>query len=828
MTHLDYRQLLGHHRRHSLRFSEFLAVLEERPAECLRTSSSLISEAIRHFGFEITVRSGEPTLSYTIFRDPFAGGTNAVFGQEFCIKQLVDVIDSVGKESGPNRGLVLVGPPASGKTNIVDLVSLALEEFTRERDVALYSFYFTFGAEGGAAVEVRPPFWHNPVLLVPTSLQQDHQITHPRRALFDHLNRHRGKHDQIVFPTYYQNASLDKRSLDILEGLLVNPRNRGKALFDIIEEHVRVEPIEFSNAQAKGIANIDDMRQLRVRVQPFELGGDRRATLDEHLPGAQLAEYQGATVAANRGLLHIHDAFGDGNKGEEDYKPLLMLLGSGKASIESTQAAIDTTVILTTNLEEMAALEKQLTSSKLLDRIEEVPVNYLLDANAEMEILRRDLANMRERFDVDPNLLRVAASFAVLTRLLPPRKTALPEGWSAEKRALFLAVRPEQKLTIYSARPEDPVATVRRLPHWHPFRGELIKLRVDLHDDDTFPQLFARSPGRSTLEQAGVFTAEELKLVDDEFMRELWNEHYPHEGKHGLSVRQLQNVMRDTIARSAGLRIHVGTFFGELKRTFGGSPGLHHWHPMDAAYREGRPPVPLRFVGELRFAEGEGDYGDFKGLARLAQALYFQSIRREITVATVDRDPDQIALDLRRYLQHALLARAHENRAFAHVMVPRLAFVDPTTGDKVDRPDERFLAALEPILAPGRPGPRVRQELAQRFLDLQAAGELVLEEGKTAVASRQDNLLSAFAAEYGRLLSHRRVAEAGADQLTEAFFLRQRAPERYARCPREVRDLADTVILNLERRFGYSKQCALDTVVFALRKGVVTFSDIIQ
>jgi predicted Ser/Thr protein kinase len=91
-----------------------------------------------------------------------------------------------------------------------------------------------------------------------------------------------------------------------------------------------------------------------------------------------------------------------------------MLLGSGRVSVESTQTAVDSTVILTTNIEEMELLDHQLTSSKLLDRIEKVPVNYLLDASSETDILRRDLANMREKYDVDPNLLRIASYYSVM------------------------------------------------------------------------------------------------------------------------------------------------------------------------------------------------------------------------------------------------------------------------------------------------------------------------------------------------------------------------------------------------------------------------------
>ena len=154
-----------------------------------------------------------------------------------------------------------------------------------------------------------------------------------------------------------------------------------------------------------------------------------------------------------------------------------MLLGSGKASIESTQTPIDTTVVATTNLEEMTQLERQLTSSKLLDRIEEVPVNYLLDAYSEMDILKRDMANIREKYDVDPNLFRIATYFSVLTRLLPPRKIPVLANWSNEKKACYASITPEQKLFIYTAQPTDPRATIEKLPEWHPFRSELARAR---------------------------------------------------------------------------------------------------------------------------------------------------------------------------------------------------------------------------------------------------------------------------------------------------------------------------------------------------------------
>jgi hypothetical protein len=828
---MDLRSFLGGSKPRSLRFSEFVDAFTEDPLGCLRTSSTLISEAIQHFGFEIVVRSGEPAVSYNVFKDPFSVGTNAVFGQEYCIKQIVDVIESVGKESSPQRGIVLVGPPASGKTNIVDLISLALEEFSKHEKVKLYAFYFRF-ENTGRVVEFRPKFRHNPILLFPTSSQHEGKTTHPRQEFFEYINRNRASGERVVYPTFYQNATVDKRSLDIIEKVMHNPRNAGKTLFDVLEEYVRVEEIDFSNAQAKGVANIDDMRQLRVDVRPVSLGEDHHAVVNEHLPGAYLYQYEGAMVAANRGLLHIHDAFGgEDNRGpsEEAYKPLLMLLGSGKASIESTQTPIDTTVVATTNLEEMTRLERQLTSSKLLDRIEEIPVNYLLDAYSEMDILKRDMSNIREKYDVDPNLLRIATYFSVLTRLLPPRKVPPLANWTEQKKSLYYSITPEQKLFIYTAQPGDPMATIRKLPEWHPFRSELIRLGVDINYLDRHASLIARQPDRVTLEQTGVFSAEELKLIDDEFMRALWSEHYPYEGKSGTSVRQLQNLMRDTITHSSGFRIHVGTFFSRLRKALAEGPALYRWLPMDDKYKKDRKPGGKRAIGMTAFEGGEGDYGDFSGLMKVTQAIYNDVIRREITVATVNRDQQEIALDLRKYLQHVVLQRAQENRAFSHIMIRRFTYFDPVTGEKIDRADSGYMSSIERIVAPGVLSEVYRREMAERFLNMNDSGELSLEQGKTVVSSRDDNFLVCFGQEYEKLLSHRRtIGDINPEELRDAMFQKRIRPEKYDTYDERVRNFAEEILQNMTRRFGYSGESALDTVLFALRKKVIDFSEIIS
>ncbi len=825
----DARDVLRYYRKKTMRFSAFVDLLIEKPEDVLVTSSQLIDNAIGHFGFDVVVRSGEPVVSYRIFKDLFSGGVNAVFGQEFCIKNIVEVIESVGKESGPNRGLVLVGPPASGKTNIVDLISMALEEYTKEKDVHLYTFFFEFPGDDGNVVELRTNFIHNPVLLFPTLLNREEGITHPRQQLFEHINARRTEDTRFQVPTFFQNAFLDKRSFDILEDLLHNPRNEGKSFYDIIEEYVRVEEIEFSNAQAQGIANIDDMNQLRSHIRPVELGREAMEIVSRHLSSSRVYQYQGAIVSSNRGLLHIHDAFGQGGpQAEMEYKPLLMLLGSGRVSSESTQTPIDNTVIVTTNIDEMELLEKQLTSSKLMDRIQKIPVNYLLDTNSEMDILKRDMSVMREKYDMDPNLLRIAAYYSVMTRLRPPRRSQFPPQWSEEKQQLYRSITPEQKLFIFSHQSEDPVNTIRRLPHWHPFRNEALRLGLDIHDTEKLQERIVRHPASISLEESGLFTRDQLKLIDDAFMRELWNEHYPDEGKSGISIRQLQNIMRSTIAASDGRKVHVGTFLSIMLRTLQEGAGLHHW----MADSHGGPdelPIPARQVGGLEFLEGEGDYHDFSGLLKVVRALYYNIIRKEITVALVDRDPEQIELDLRRYIQHCLLALANDNKAFSHIMVPRFTFIDPGSGMKVDRPDMNYMASVEKVISTSEGAVTFRRKVAEKFLDLQNSGELGIPQDKTAVTSRQDNLLACFAREYTTMLSHRKSAEdINVTELEEAFYQKRNAPAKYQGYASKVRNMVESVLDNMVVRYHYSRKIALDTVVFALRKEIVDLGDIIS
>jgi len=838
-------------------FGDFIDVFNEDPEKCMMTSHQLIHEAIKSFGFDLVVRRGEPAISYRLFEDPFAEGINAVYGQEHCIKLVCDVIESVGREAGPARGIVLVGPPSSGKTNIADLISYALEDYTKKKDVDIYSFFFSFPNADGEEVYFRNSFNMNPAVILTTFLGDE------GRSPLEMLREiHAGEH--INIPPYFHRASLDKVSLDIIEALIRNPKHSGMSLFEILDRYIKVERSTLSCAQAIGVSNIDNMALLKTNVRT-DIPKKLIDLVEEHAPGTRLKYYDGAIVSSNRGVLHIHDAFtctGKDSVNEREYKPLLMLFGSGRVAVESTQTAIDNVVVLTTNLEEMEMLENHLTASKLLDRIEKVPVNYLLDFNSELKIIERDLKPLLANFDVDPSVLPLVAYFAILTRLLPPLEVPgwAEEDWDDSKKEFYRNLTPEQKLFLYSFSFDDPVKATRKLPLFHPFRNEAKRVGIDPEDPESLRKHFKSTGSPIKLENTGVFCIEELRHVDESLIRALWSEHYPEEGKSGISVRQLQNIMRDTISASDGMCIFARDFIAQVVHVIEheGSD-YNHWLklPKEVKRMIKGQKVRARNIGVVSLSPGECGYCDYAEIPYLLKALWYMDIVRHVTIATVDRNPERIEADLRQYIQNCLLYMARQNSRFGHRLVGKFSFIDTKSGVEIDYPQIPFMTTIEKVLVSSADNlsgdlraeifnndgmmkisgdtphfntwrENLRIKTAERFLDLNKDKEITLDDGKNVMFSRNDGFIELFWAEYSSLLSNRRTdGKINPSELEKAFFVMKNEPEDET-ISKPMLEFAKKIIDNMKDRFGYSRKMAIDTITFALSNDVFKFGDIVR
>lgn len=793
----NYRDLFEKKEGDTLKFSEFVGLLLDNPEKILVTSAQLIYAAIRHFGFRIVIRSGEPVISYNVFQDPFSNGLNAVFGQEFAIKELLEVVEAMSSETGPTRGLVLAGPPASGKTNIVDLISLALEEYTKEPEHQIYTFEFRIPDSSGIQKIVQAPLLHNPVLLFPLILGN----TSPRQGL---LQRIVEQHPKFVVPSYFRTAALDCFSLNLLNKLA---SESGEGILTAIETNIVVKRVSVSASRGVGIANVDNMRRLGAEI----------IYAGNHIP-----DITGAIAKANRGLLHLHDAFGNGESDIGLYKPLLMLLGSGKMSIDTTHTAIDTVSITTTNYDELACLKEALGSGRLLDRINIVRADYLQDYLSEEAILKRDLETMHEKHDLDPNLARVAAIFNVLTRITSNSfRTTYPLKWLPEQVCFYMDMLPEQKLILLAHRPEDPMTALRELSQWHPFRNEAQRLGLDLRDENSIrPLISTFDEPELTISGSGLFSQKQQKLLNADFMNALRVDS-SHDQAFGISVRQAQNLLRSAIAASDGKCVHVEALLSYIGKAVQVGTISFKQDP-----RVSRVGSRIRRIGGLAIERREGQYQDLKSILNITRGLYYIIIRSEIVRALVNRDPEAIEADLRKYIQHCLLYVASQNATFSRMMTAKYVYVDPATGHKVDWYNDDFMKSIELIIADGVESAAVRRNIADVYFESQAQGAIAIEAGRGPINSKDDRLTDVFSRQFNLMLSHLRSRDGlHVEGLEHAFHFRRFLKARYVACDERLRTIVERSLTNMAS-YGYSEEVALHTILLALRSGIVDLNKV--
>jgi predicted Ser/Thr protein kinase len=803
----EIRNLLSYKHKKDMKFSEYLDKVFTEPQPHLKLSTDIILDAIKSYGWKITMRNGEPVISYNVFKDPFSRGLNAIHGQETCIKSIIDIIYSINKETGPNRGIVLVGPPASGKTNVCELITKAVEEYVKNGNIKLYTFCFKFDD----TVYIKTSFNHNPLLLFPTTLKNESNVTNPRQELFDLLLE---EHPDLHIPSFYKDATLDKKVMDIIEGLVANPAHRDKTLYDILDQYVIISEFEYSMVQGRGISNIDNMGLLKSEIKKTTLHRRDVEAVTKHLPDLDLYQYQGSLVSSNRGILHIHDAFDIANESAliQKYKPLLLLLGSGKINVESTQIPLDNITIMTTNLEEMDNLEKYLTSVKLLDRIEKIPVNYLIDVNAEIDLLKRDIQGYKKDYDIDPNFFKIAAYFSVMSRLCPPQKPR--DEWVANKGIFYEKLTPDQKMFIYASKTNNIQKLLQELPYWHPFCTEARQLGIDLQKPKTYVDKIEQHPDAVDLKDCGLFKEKELGFIDEELKNHLRREHFPKEGNKGISTRQMQNILRDVILKSDNRKITVSLFLDQLKDIIEKSSYVNSW-----------------IEHTKKLASEEHQYFEIEKLIDILECLYWELLRKELTISIIDRDPSEIEKDLRKYLQHIMLHHAKGMKKFKKILIEKFSYIDPTTGSTVSEPNYKYMESIESVLYNKYTLARdeYRKNVAERILKGIDGKDIILKSEGNIIGSTDDNILSIFVKEHKKLLSNARTNDSlDTNKLKDAFYHKHNNKEAYDKCSSKIKSMCEKVINNMERNFGYSQDTALEAILYGFRNDIVQLSTIIK
>ncbi|HEV2912730.1 MAG TPA: PrkA family serine protein kinase [Pyrinomonadaceae bacterium] len=352
-------------------FRDYFELVSQNP-RLAQLSHARINDMIHAAGIE---KLNEGTRDEIARYNFFAA---ELFGIEEPIARIVEYFKSAAQRlEVRKRILLLMGPVGGGKSTIVTMLKRGLEEYTR--------------TEGGAVFAIKDcPMHEEPLHLIPHELRSE-------------IEKHYGLY---------------------IEGdLCPQCRYALEHTYGGRHEDVQVQRILFSEKERVGIGTFapsdpksQDITELTGSIDLSTIGevgveSDPRAY-----------RFDGELNIANRGLMEFVEML----KVDEKFLYSLLTL-SQEQNIKTGRFAMiyaDEVILSHTNENEYISFAGNRKSEALQDRIILVRVPYNLRVSQEERIYGK-LLNQSEvlrNVHIAPNTLRVAAMFAVMTRLEEPKR----------------------------------------------------------------------------------------------------------------------------------------------------------------------------------------------------------------------------------------------------------------------------------------------------------------------------------------------------------------------------------------------------------------------
>jgi serine protein kinase len=386
-------------------FAQYLDRVGEDP-RLARLSHALVSDMIEWHGTSVGPDGEE---RFDLFE-------TELFGHQPVIHQVVDYFRAAGRRLDVRkRILLLVGPPGSGKSTLVNTMKRGMEAYTRSDEGKVYAI------KGSQMHE-------DPLRLIPEELRDEAGV--------------------------------------YIEGDL-NPEVRWQLehVYGGDVSRVPVERIFYSVARGVGFGTFvatDPRSEDLTRL----VGEVDASALDPNDPVSARRgfKFDGELNSAHRGIADLLEVF------KMDERFLAVLLSVSQEQMVKTSGPgtmyADEALLAQSNLAEYEELLDNPRAVALLDRLVVVKVPFVLSVRDEMLIYEKMLSGAEMgRRDVSPLALHTAATFAVLSRLDHPgggvsgllRKLHLYDGrygkhGGADDAAKLRSKSPEEGMTGLSPR----------------------------------------------------------------------------------------------------------------------------------------------------------------------------------------------------------------------------------------------------------------------------------------------------------------------------------------------------------------------------------------
>jgi predicted Ser/Thr protein kinase len=442
--------------RRVLSYNEYLELFAGNPELYSRDASRYVRDMFEHYGRTIVERPWGPQTRFNLFDLPFlAEGEaqrEALVGQEPLQNEMQRLLNNFAREGRPNRLLLMHGPNGSAKTTAVGCIMRAMEHYSALDQGALYRFHWVFpnqntlrgaigfGGKRGTPsdgsyahleedqidarlfIEVRD----HPLFLLP----QKH-----RRELLEKLYAEHGLKEPP--PQWLLRGSLSHKSRQVYEALLASYDGN---LAEVLR-HVQVERYFISRRYRVGAVTLGP--ELSVDAGERQVTADRSlAALPSSLQAMTLFDAFGELVDAAGGVLEFSDLL---KRPLDAFKYLQITAETGEVGLRSQSIQINCVMIASGNEIHLNAFREHPEFESFRGRLQLTRVPYLRSWLEEKKIYDAQIAPQVRRH-VAPHATRIAAMFAVLTRMRRPN----PDRYGKPLRNVVTDLTAVEKMDLYA------------------------------------------------------------------------------------------------------------------------------------------------------------------------------------------------------------------------------------------------------------------------------------------------------------------------------------------------------------------------------------------
>jgi len=385
---------------------QYLDMVRQDP-KVTRNAFERVYDMVMSYGTESYEQNREKRVRYRFFQDPDQDGADAVFGLDEPLAALVNAFKSAAKGYGiEKRVLLLHGPVGSSKSTIARLLKKGLERYSNCDQGALYTLGW---------VDLESP---QQVLWCPMHEEPLHMI--PQRFRADVTAR---LTEGLPADAYH--LKIQGELCPFCRYVYADRLRHYQGDWTKVAADVRVKRLLLSEKDRIGVGTFQPKDEKNQ--DSTELTGDinyRKIAEYGSDSDPRAFNFDGEFNVANRGIVEFVEVL------KLDVAFLYDLLGASQEHKvkpkKFAQTDIDEVILGHTNEPEYRRLQNNEFMEALRDRTVKIDVPYVTRLADEIKIYEKDYHPGKvQGKHIAPHTIEMAAMWAILTRLEPPKQANL-------------------------------------------------------------------------------------------------------------------------------------------------------------------------------------------------------------------------------------------------------------------------------------------------------------------------------------------------------------------------------------------------------------------